>query len=208
MPRVKKIYVWTTKVRPLRIPAIYQEVEYIQSSWTQYISTWYNPQTTTQFNVSYEWVSYPQQYQNVFGTRQAYNQKWYFIGYNYTENKNYCWFGSNFKNGIACAIWGTWVKNITYANWVLSDGTNTLSVSVNATPTTNLYIFCDNDNWTANEFGSLKLYSLKLYESWTLVRDYVPCYRKSDSVIWLYDLVSNAFLTNAWTGTFTKWANV
>ena len=39
---LKWIYVWTTKVRPTsvpRLPAEYQEVEYIESSWWQVIET-------------------------------------------------------------------------------------------------------------------------------------------------------------------------
>jgi hypothetical protein len=58
------------------------------------------------------------------------------------------------------------------------------------------------------EHSSAKLYSCKIYESGTLVRDFVPCYRKSDTEIWVYDLVTNAFFTNQGTGTFTKWNNV
>ena len=36
----------------------------------------------------------------------------------------------------------------------------------------------------------------------------IPCYRKSDNVIGMYDLVSGTFFTNAGTGTFTKGGNV
>lgn len=40
------------------------------------------------------------------------------------------------------------------------------------------------------------------------VFDMIPCYRKSDGEIGMYDLVSNTFFTNAGTGTFTKGADV
>ena len=53
-----------------------------------------------------------------------------------------------------------------------------------------------------------KMWYFQIYDNWVLVRDLVPCYRKSDSVIGLYDLVNNQFYTNSWTGTFTKWADV
>lgn len=36
------------------------------------------------------------------------------------------------------------------------------------------------------------------------VLNLVPCYRKSDSVIGMYDIVSGTFYTNAGTGTFAK----
>lgn len=191
-----------------KIPAEYQEVEYIESSWTQYIDTWYNPQTSTEFDVTYEWTYSSQQYANVFWTRKEYNTYCYYIWYSPTWGNSYYWFGDTFNMFTSVAIWWSWVRNISYHNWVLSDGINTESVSVNQTPYWNMAIFWDNDNGTVNELWALKLYSLKLYESWTLVRDYVPCYRKADSVIWLYDLVNNVFYTNAGTGTFTKWADV
>lgn len=40
------------------------------------------------------------------------------------------------------------------------------------------------------------------------IRDFVPCYRKSDGEIGMYDLVTNTFFTNQGTGNFTKGNNV
>lgn len=37
---------------------------------------------------------------------------------------------------------------------------------------------------------------------------YVPCYRKTDGVIGMYDLIGRSFLINAGTGDFTKGADV
>ena len=45
-------------------------------------------------------------------------------------------------------------------------------------------------------------------EDGTMLFDLVPCYRKSDNVIGMYDLVSNTFFTNSGTGTFTKGNNI
>ena len=42
----------------------------------------------------------------------------------------------------------------------------------------------------------------------TPIRSFVPCYRKSDNAIGLYDTVEGAFYTNAGTGAFTKGADV
>jgi hypothetical protein len=47
------------------------------------------------------------------------------------------------------------------------------------------------------------IYFCKLWDSnGNLVRDLIPCYRKSDNKPGLYDLVTNAFFTNAGTGEF------
>ena len=42
----------------------------------------------------------------------------------------------------------------------------------------------------------------------TTTRELVPCYRKADSVVGMYDTVGNTFFTNAGTGTFTAGPNV
>ena len=53
-----------------------------------------------------------------------------------------------------------------------------------------------------------KIYHNKIAISGSIIRYFVPCYRKSDSVIGMYDLVNNQFYINAGTGTFTKGANI
>ena len=53
------------------------------------------------------------------------------------------------------------------------------------------------------------MYSLKLYNNNnTLLRDFIPCYRKSDGVIGLYDKVEGKFYTNQGSGTFLKGSNI
>ena len=49
---------------------------------------------------------------------------------------------------------------------------------------------------------SAKLYSLKLYNNNVLVRDYIPARRNSDNVVGLWDTVTQTFFTNAGTGNF------
>lgn len=45
-------------------------------------------------------------------------------------------------------------------------------------------------------------YSLKLYTSSGLARDFVPCKRNKDGVVGMYDTVTKAFFTNSGSGTF------
>ena len=53
-----------------------------------------------------------------------------------------------------------------------------------------------------------KIYSVLLKKDDTIIADLVPCYRKADGEIGMYDIVSNTFFTNIGTGTFTKGGNV
>lgn len=71
----------------------------------------------------------------------------------------------------------------------------------------NLLIFGWNNN--SSPYGPTRqswarCYGLQVYENGSLVVNLVPCYRKADGEIGMYDLVAQAFRTNAGTGTFTK----
>jgi len=65
---------------------------------------------------------------------------------------------------------------------------------------------CDNtitlNSYNGTQIAAVYWYYVKIYESGTLIRDLVPCYRKSDSVAGMYDLVSGTFYTNSGTGEF------
>ena len=47
-----------------------------------------------------------------------------------------------------------------------------------------------------------KLYYMKLYNNGDVVRDFIPAKRNSDNVVGLYDVVSQTFFMNQGTGTF------
>ena len=70
--------------------------------------------------------------------------------------------------------------------------TNTLDIGVGYTTAT----FCP----------GLQFYTLAVYNGATLLFDGVPCYRKSDSKIGMYDLIGKTF--HASIGTWTKGSNV
>ena len=53
-----------------------------------------------------------------------------------------------------------------------------------------------------NRGHASKLYGAKIYINDVLERNFVPCYRKSDSIIGLYDTVYNKFYPNNGTGSF------
>lgn len=90
---------------------------------------------------------------------------------------------------------------------IVFDGTNyTYSKTGDFNGTMTFYIFGrHHDGDTIGMVASgMRYYYLKMYLDDVLVRDYIPCYRKSDGEIGMYDLVSNSFFTNAGSGTFEK----
>lgn len=83
------------------------------------------------------------------------------------------------------------------------------NTSVSYTMTSNLYLFAQNYNGSARWGGARQIHYFRYYDKTdTLVCDLVPCYRKSDGVIGMYDTVRKIFLTNAGTGSFTKGADI
>ena len=53
-----------------------------------------------------------------------------------------------------------------------------------------------------------KIYNLKITQADVVTNNFIPCYRKSDNVIGMYDIVHGKFYTNQGTGTFEKGEDV
>ena len=65
-----------------------------------------------------------------------------------------------------------------------------------------MYVLANNEKNTTVYYSSAKLYSCKIYDNGTLVRDFIPCQTTSGE-IGLWDDVNSVFYGNAGTGTFT-----
>lgn len=77
------------------------------------------------------------------------------------------------------------------------------------TMTSNLYLFAQNYNGAARFGGDRQIHYFNYYDkTGTLISCLVPCYRKSDGVIGMYDNVRDIFLFNVGSGAFTKGADV
>lgn len=48
-----------------------------------------------------------------------------------------------------------------------------------------------------------KLYSARISQGFEVIREYIPCYRKSDGTVGLYEKLTGQFLTNQGDGAFT-----
>lgn len=65
-----------------------------------------------------------------------------------------------------------------------------------------------NTNGQINQWYGGKVYSCKVSKDGVQLADYVPCYRKADSKPGMYDLVTGNFYVNQGTGEFLYGANV
>lgn len=182
-----------------RLPNEYQEVEYIESSGTQYINTGFIPNQDTRVTMSGMLLTHSAN-ASLFGTRYSASARQFTMTWEDANNRFLSRFGNNdvqipFTEGTVFYVDKN--KNITIVNSV--EYTNTDN---EFTCSTALYLFATNNNGSLMHYGKLKLYSCKIYDNGTLVRDFVPCYRLADNVVGLYDTLNNLFYTNAGTGTF------
>lgn len=71
-----------------------------------------------------------------------------------------------------------------------------------------LYILAANyNNSVTGGFGG-NIYRATVRRGDVVLRDYIPCYRKADGVIGMYETQTETFLTNAGGGSFGKGADV
>lgn len=187
----------------VRVPSLYQQVSYIQTDGTAFINTGFNTTDTYQIDCDME----------IIGTAKS----------------NY-WFGQQQANG-SMMYNGLYSTTALEFNWktvartssnrcVMQQSTNggNTTIVMNGVQTTvatgtngvagDFYIFACN-NGSRPYASPMRLYSFRIHQGGTSIRDFVPCYRKSDNVIGLYDRVTGTFYTNAnSSGSFSKGIDV
>ena len=201
------VYIWWWP----RLPIEYQEVEYIESSGTQYIATQITPTDTTWLymkliskNVSsdevYCWAA--------TNNQDSWNKFWIWN----TSSKMYFWWNSwtasSNRPSVTAGVLMEVELNYMNSRYSKKDWTNVDSLWTLNTIWYSLNIFWHNWANTAQYFSEIKLYSLKVSDWESIIANFIPCFRKSDWEPWIYDLVNNQFYTNAWTGRFLIWRDV
>lgn len=191
-----------------RLPAGYQEVEYIQSSGTQYINTGFKPNNNTRTVMDLELVS-SDGIPFIFGVwsgsvKQAYSVYWWTT----QHNKWGVDYGTQ-RQVIEQTVWAErltvdlnknviTVKNVSY----------TLTPTTFTAPNTLTLLALNSSSELEGYYAKAKLYGCKIYDNGTLIRDYVPCYRVSDGAAGLFDIANNVFYSNAGSGTFAVGKNI
>ena len=185
-----------------RLPAEYQEVEYLESSGTQYIDT------TILFNLATAGVTIDCMglaannrmwgvTENIDGTTRRISEYFTSFGVAYVSLNVGVSLGHAISNRAVVAISGgeislDGVKKGTYANG-----------DIQFTRSFRLFGEIQGVGAGTMTFGKSRVYSARLHVSAESVRDFVPARRVSDNVLGMYDLVSKVFFTNAGTGSFT-----
>ena len=193
----------------------YQEVEYIESTGTQWIDTGIYISNDLKFEFNGQLLN------NLTKENTA-----FFGGFD-LKNSFYAQLCTNTNLSGFVYQWGGAGKYISLGEksnekhfYKLDMNNNVFSVdeksysleNITENPTTDisLYLFAVSTGSTSDirRLSKNRLWDFKIYKSDKIVRNFVPCYRKSDGVIGLYDKVENKFYTNGGTGSFVKGADV
>lgn len=215
----KNIFIKT----PTILPSGYTQLEYLQSSGTQYINT---NMFYTHVKATYEIMSVGSTYIAVFGSRTSSSSSNQFaFGYAAHQSPKLWRFDYESEHQA--------LDSLTVGTELPWDGKHTISIdsnngsilidnnlinlgfpaSIEASNTLPLYLFALNTNSTAGEIGNTRIYSFKLYDTnynfmiEKPVLNLVPA-RNSSGALGMYDTIGGKFYTNAGTGTFTAGPNV
>ena len=175
-------------------------VEFIRSTGTQYVDTGFKPNSNTRAIIDMQ-LTKAGTY-GIFGGRQAYKNK-AFAFWVMADDEWKTDFGngelrissSNTLNRVIVDK----NKNVCYVG--SSSYTNT-SASFSSPSSLTLFAVKDGDGSVDDRMGSLKLYSCQIYDNEDLVRDYAPAL-DPQGVPCLYDKVSEEYIYNSGTGSFT-----
>lgn len=182
-----------------KLPSGYTELEYIQSSGTQYIDTGFKPNQDTRVVTKFDMIQTDTAWRKLWGSASgSYNLD--FALWNDGTTKLQSYYGTKTNSTVPITDMSLDIdanKNI----WKYSGETITFDKN-NFTCAYSMYIFNVNkDDNPAYLPGMMKLYLFKIYDNDVLVRDFIPCKNPSGTV-GLYDSVNNQFYQNAGSGTF------
>ena len=183
------------------VPSTHQRVEWIHSDWNQRIDLWFAPTSAMWFYCDINASS------GAFGSSNGANGKTIF-DFKTSGTTRLCWNWDTDTRNYTNNWRHVWV--IDYYNHKLWYDDTLVTISNPSTwyPSQTFSLTHWKEQWTYYYWLTAYMYWYKIYKNGELYRNLIPCYRKSDNVIWLRDAVNKQFYTNSGSGSFTKWPNV
>ena len=189
-----------------RLPEEYQEVQYIEGDGKQWINTGVTPTVNTVSQIKF--MNLEVTGNSIYGCLGSTNDN---DDYRFFNASGAYYFdlpkATNLRiNGGSCPanivqeieLGNFYIKEINGANIL----TGTTQTSFTAQGPLALNTWKNNGSISKNRW-----YYVKIFEDGEMIRYMVPCYRKSDGVIGMYDRVNDKFYTNDGIGVFAKGPN-
>lgn len=204
-------YGYKIPVSVSKLPSEYQEVEYISNADA---NSYLIPYTTSSNTNTLEVRTKIKQ--TVSNTEQCLlssSTNTLELGISSTLDRVFQWDIKDQSNEIVSSIPLMNKYTKIYGKWTTSDRLLTIDNNqTSAAPSTldiknmklNLLRYTNPSNKQGSYPFESKLYYFKIYDNGIKVRDLIPCYRKSDGIIGMYDTVEGGFYTNQGTDAFEK----
>lgn len=186
-----------------RLPVEYREVEYLESTGTQYITVSNTAVNVADYRFYYKVAptylagSYSGGYSGIMGANGTPQVGFYYGG----------WTVGNAGSSLPYPPELFKIYELEYSkNFDASYFVDGLNTGLTRAGTMNLKLFyCE----SGPASGKARLYySYAVDRNGDYLYEVIPCRRKSDGVAGLYDLVTDTFLTNSGTGTFVVGGDV
>lgn len=190
----------------MSLPTGYTELEYLQSSGTQYIDTGFKPNHDTRV-ICKGCLDVDESAQWLFGARHSASQANF--GFCTYKSKYYAYYntsGKAFDTSLNTSGILTVDCNKNTAELTANGMTDTVTASLTINKTFEcdypLVLFACNTRGTISA-ASAVIYSCKIYDDGVLVRDYIPC-KNASGAAGFYDVVNGVFYPNSGSGSFIE----
>lgn len=200
-----------------RLPSEYQEVEYISSGGTQWIDT--GVKMDAAHTIYSDGYSHPDGANHLLQAFVDNNNRLGVKIYGKSKKIQYYWRIAGGGQGLAevladdlggIDVTKRFKMTQSASGLKLSQGDLEFSVSYAGSTEKN-----ENGTWKVFYYNNSTdnvprgfLYEAKILDGNEVIHHYVPCYRKSDEAIGVYDLVDGVFLENSGSGVFAKGEDV
>lgn len=168
----------------MALPSTYTQLEYIESTGTQYIDTAYIPSGTSKAEVKFRMLSHTNNSETwAFSTWKTDNLRWRA--------------GINDQNVFDTS------RGFTYSQSTILNVDTVATGEVSGSTDLSVYLFCQNQNGSPLFVQDrIRMYYVQIWQNDVLVRDMIPARRNSDNVAGMYDLANDVFYTNKGSGSF------
>lgn len=185
------------KCAPLPWP--YVQLEYIQSSGTQYIDTGFAPNTNSAMELTFQLTEVQS---TIMAGSRSYDAKTnaFTINCGAGGTKFLAAFDGSNNVELANLDLNKHTTKIQKDTFVF-DGEEISALTYNFTSNLDVLIFANrNGPGEINLYAKVKVYACKIWQSGTLVHNFIPCWNLKTKTAGLYDLMNQSFLGNSGTG--------
>ncbi len=182
------------------LPQGYTQVEYIESTGTQYIDARFKPNQNSRIIMDCLLTSTPTSNAALFGARNGSSAEFWTLYRASSSKFAFRYGGSGTNHFVAGAATERHRFDFDKNTMTVDDAAVTVT-SATFSSAYSAYLFAVNDAGGVQYPASMRLYRCQIYGNGTLVRDFIPC-RNPDGEAGLYDMVGGQFYGNDGTGEF------